>query len=128
MVYIEHIPSERVGAGKFRKTKRRGSATKTPAINLARDVVAQKNCTFESDLTPDIVLTRYNTLVHRIVHDLRSSSYSLHGHEEDALVAAEFDDLSRVTSLGFRGEAMPSIASVSRLAIDSRTDLEESGW
>ncbi|MEA5468317.1 DNA mismatch repair endonuclease MutL [Spirulina sp. 06S082] len=58
--------------------------------------------------------------------DLTNLRFCAKPHSTSKIYTAE--DLWKITSLGFRGEALHSLAQLSELEICSRSQLEEAGW
>jgi len=61
---------------------------------------------------------------HGIAHEDLKTIFSRHATSK----IASMDDLFAIRSLGFRGEALYSIAAISHVSVHSRSETQDSGW
>ena len=71
-----------------------------------------------------VTLVRVSDDGHGIAADEMALAFQRHATSK----ISQFDDLETATSLGFRGEALPSIASVSRMSLYSRATGNDVGY
>jgi len=125
-ISIRRLPSEtvnRIAAGEV--VERPASVIKELVENAIDAGATQVDIRFEDGGRAVITITDDGKGMSR---DELPIAIERHATSKLSPNAAGEWDLLNIDSMGFRGEALPSIGSVSRLAITSQTESDDSAW
>ncbi len=113
--------------------------------HVANQIAAGEVIERPASVVKELIENSIDAAANRIVIDIEKAGVGLirvtdNGqgiHRDDLHLAmqphatsklSQFSDLNQIASMGFRGEAIPSIASVSRFSMISRQQHDDSGW